>query len=561
MKSRIVTSFILVSIFCTGNLFAQKDSTKHHHHEHLLSLKTRAKEYFFLERFPQALQTYKKLDSIIPNNPIYEYHIGVCMLELEKTEALKWMKKCRQSNQEFPHVYKYYLGAAFHLNHKLDSAKYYYRQYMEHLYTDPTLRHEHALIHELEREIEMCNTGKKLMLNSPGFQIENLSDQINSQYADYAPLLTADEKTIIFTSERPNTTGGHFNQSDLTYNDDVYISQKQDNGSWSTPIQLGGVINSKGQDACTYLSPDGQKMILYRYGKDHTIGFASGNLYICTSEGGKWVGLEKLPHQINSHHHEKGGSLTSDERTMYFTSSRKGGYGGMDIYSIKRLPNGTWAGQPQNLGMTINTEHDEISPFIHPDGKTLYFCSDGHETMGGFDIFVSTLNETTGKWSQPVNIGYPINTAHDDINFYLSADGTRIYFSSIRQDTHGDKDIYVANLKKETAQLVVMTGLVLDSLTNTPIEAKITVKDKQTNEILGIYNSNKKNGKYVVIFKQGKKYNIEIEADGYTACYDYINGSNLKSYQEVDKNILLCPTNTSSNSKKKKKKNNSKSKK
>jgi Tol biopolymer transport system component len=143
----------------------------------------------------------------------------------------------------------------------------------------------------------------------------------------------------------------------------------------------------------------------------------------------------KLPQNINTSGWEPSASFSSDEKMLFFTSDREGGKGGTDIYSIKKLPNGEWA-LPQNLGEAINTPYDEDSPYLHPDGKTLYFSSNGHNTMGGFDIFTSKWDEETQKWSVPENVGYPINTPHDDLHFSWSADGRRVYFSSIRPDCY-----------------------------------------------------------------------------------------------------------------------------
>jgi Tol biopolymer transport system component len=195
-----------------------------------------------------------------------------------------------------------------------------------------------------------------------------------------------------------------------------------------------------------------------------------------------------------------------------------------------------------NAGPVINTPFDEDSPYMHPDGKSLYFSSNGHKTMGGFDIFVSRYSEDN-KWSIPQNIGYPLNTPHDDLHFSLTADGKRVYFSSIRPEGFGDRDIYYADIEKEAAEVMIMKGYVLDSMSKKPLDAKIYLKDKNTNEITGIFKSNSLSGKYLVLLSEEKNYTFSVEAENYESFNQDIDIADLHKFEELTRNVVLLPLN------------------
>jgi Tol biopolymer transport system component len=378
------------------------------------------------------------------------------------------------------------------------------------------------------------------MVSKPSsIKVINLGDTINSEYADYGPVLTADQQMLIFTSARPNTTGGEIDESDGRYYEDIYISYKLNSG-WTAPLGIGPGINTNGHDASISLSPDGQKLLIYRYDQDLLSSGIPGDLYVSKLKGTTWTNATKLPQSINTRAWEPSACYSADERSLFFSSNREGGKGGTDLYMVRQLPNGEWA-LPMNLGDKLNTPFDEDSPFIHPDGKTLYFSSNGHKTMGGYDIFVSRYDDEKKEWSTPENLGYPINTAHDDIHFTLTADGRRVYFSSIRPEGKGDNDIYYADMNTEAADVVVIKGIVSDSVTKQPKEALIIVYDTNTNELIGKYNSNSSTGKYIIILSEGRKYNITVEAEKYILHFENFDASKLKGFEEKEKNISLSP--------------------
>ncbi len=227
-----------------------------------------------------------------------------------------------------------------------------------------------------------------------------------------------------------------------------------------------------------------------------------------------WSEPELLPGEINSDAIETSASISNDEHTVYFSSNREGGYGGMDIWRVKKLPTGEWS-KAQNLGSVINTEFDEDSPFIHADGKTLYFISKGHKSMGGYDIFHTKVDDE-GKWSKPVNLGYPVNTLANDLNFVMSADKLTGYYSSSAAGGYGGQDLYKINFKLDAEILsVVKGGVASNDTSHIPIEAVITLIDKRTKAVQGEYKSNASTGRFIMVVSPGSSYQVVVEAEGY----------------------------------------------
>jgi outer membrane protein OmpA-like peptidoglycan-associated protein len=363
-------------------------------------------------------------------------------------------------------------------------------------------------------------------------EVKNIGKTINSEFPEYAPVISADESVLIFTSRRPNTTGGKIAE-DGSFFEDIYISYNQ-NGEWTEPKSIGENINTPGHEATIGLSVDGQQLLIY---KDDN---GDGNIYYSKLDGDTWQAPIKLSDNINSKSWESHASISSDGNTLYFTSNRKGGYGGRDIYFSRKLPNGEW-GLPINMGPKINTPYDEEGPFIHPDNRTLFFSSKGHNSMGGFDVFIS-LKDENGNWSQAMNLGYPLNSSDDDVFYVLSADGKRAYYSSIKEDSYGDKDIYVASfIEFKEKPLALIKGTVKDANGNVPKDVVITVSNNETGEIVGTYIPNSKTGNYLFILPPGANYNITYEAEGYLFKSENIDIPEDANYFQVNKAIELEP--------------------
>jgi len=503
----------------------------------IYQLETTAKAYFDNYKYHLALPIFLTLNQLDPEETEYRYAIAFCYLFLDKNEkALPFFQLCLQEPEKYPLQMMYYAARTYHLSGKYAYALKYYELYKNYLSKDKK-NFKNGLVAAAERDIKICETAKELTSKPIDVKVINLGAIVNSEYPEYAPVVSADQSTLIFTSNRPNTTGGNVDGTDGNFFEDIYICYKMDTG-WTAPEKMGDGINTIGHDASISLSPDGNKLLLYRYEAQTATASTSGDLYYSNLIGNAWMQAIKLPENINSKSWEPSASFSADEKTLLFTSDRKDGKGGTDIYMVKKLPNGEWA-LPQNMGDIINTPYDEDSPYLHPDGKTLYFSSNGHNTMGGFDIFMSRWDAAMQMWTIPTNVGYPINTPHDDLHFSWSADGRRVYFPSVRPEGLGDRDLYYADINKEAAQVMLLKGTVTDSITHLPVSAKIFISDKPTNDILETVTSNSQTGKYLLLFNEGKGYRIEIQAEGYEPIIEDINIEELHEFLETTRNFYL----------------------
>lgn len=367
-------------------------------------------------------------------------------------------------------------------------------------------------------------------------EIKNVGPQINSPFPDYAPLISADGNVMIFTSQRPVT------EKDIQKNkrgtENVYVTYYDDkNGRWLVTFIVGQTINMDGIDnSAIALSNDGQRMLLYRGGNEQN---ANGDILESFLTGEEWSDPVRLPEPINSDENETSASISPDGRTIYFVSDRKWGYGGRDIWYSTQDETGTW-GEAINIGKTINSGEDEEGVFIHPNGKVLFFSSKGHNTTGGFDIFMSVFDETTVAWAPPENLGPLINTVENEIYFVLQANGKTGYYASSKPNGFGDLDIYGITflediMKKNTT---LLKGRVVTK-TDTPVASTIVLKNKGTDKLVGTFKSNKTTGKYLVSLFPGKKYEMEITADGYKTDTVSIDIPYKSGYQEIVTDIIL----------------------
>lgn len=305
-------------------------------------------------------------------------------------------------------------------------------------------------------------------------KIINVGKFINTSFRDYAPVISADGLMMIFTSRRPVTPKEKQNNKQSTEN--IYSSNYDEKKKkWGVPQILAASVNQPGMhNSAIAISNDGQRMLLYR---DDQSG-KYGDIYESILSGKKWSEPVKLPEPVNSEYQESSASISPDGRTIYFVSERKGGQGKRDIWMCKRENNEKW-GRAINLGNDINTKEDEEGVFIHPDGKTLYFSSKGHKGEGEYDIFKSVFDND--KWKEPVNIGTPVNTPDDDVYFVLTANGQTGYYASSKAGGIGDKDIYevqYTSLKKkeDEPKLTLFKGIVLEATSEKTIADSLKAK-------------------------------------------------------------------------------------
>lgn len=501
----------------------------------------------FLEKnYPMALQNFLKAYSIDSSNANINYKLGVCYLQsiLEKNKAIPFLEKAIQNISEkyddfeprekkAPTIAYYYLGEAYHLSYRFEEAIVNFEKYKSSLSARQT-----KSLKNIDRQIEMCHNGMELIKDAKDILVVNLGDSINTAYPEYGPVISMDESMLIFTSRNPNSTGGKKTSNNQFY-EDIYVSYRKKDKTWSTPVSIGDNINTEGNEASISLSADGQQLFIYK-------DINGGDIYTSNLEGENWTKPVPLGSNINTKGWETHACLSADRNTLYFASDRKGGYGGRDIYRCVKLPNGQWS-MALNLGDSINTEYDEDSPFIHADGVTLFFSSEGHNSMGGFDIFYSTKGEGN-SWKRPINLGYPINTTDDDIFYTPSIDGKRAYYASAKASGYGDKDIYQINLSDAIVETVALLKgtLVFNGSDKIPADVRITATDIETDAIVQEVRPNSKTGKYILTLNagaDGKKYNISFEAEGYQPISEQITIEPGASYQELEKELNLKPVN------------------
>ncbi len=395
-----------------------------------------AESFFLFEEYNEALPLYQKLHVQYTENDNINYKIGICYLNnpYEKEKAIGYLEravenitlKYKENNfreKQAPLDALFYLGNAYRINNQFDKALEVYSEFKTRL--DPEVYREQLV----DEQIVACKNAKKLMKDPVDIDMTNIGERINTRFSDIRAVVSGDQTKMVFVSR-------------LQFYDAVFYTEKV-KGQWSYPRNI---IPELGVDEDAYptcLSFDGSELYVYR--SDNFLG----EIYMSTFENGKWTPLRKLNENINTKYWESHACLSPDGRILYFTSNRKGGHGGLDIYKSLKGKEGDWM-DPINLGPVINTEYNEDTPFISGDGKTLYFSSYGHYNMGGYDIFYSALLEDS-TWSVPLNAGYPINTSDDDLFFQPVRNGIYAYYSRYFEDQgQGKSDIYLVEIYSDT---------------------------------------------------------------------------------------------------------------
>ena len=484
------------------------------------------------------LEAYKQ-DSSSAN---VNFNIGFCYLNSSTNKGLaegflaksikdvsKNYKNDNPSEKSSPPLAYFYYGKALHINYKFDEALVQYDYFLNNYVKDKETK-EDVAFYKAQNEF-----AKEIVSTPINVKIQNMGDSINSPFPEYSPVLSADESSLIYTTRRNTGTGGERLQ-DGQYFEDIVISFKDAMGIWSSPKSISQNINTAGHDGSINLTADGQTLIVF---KDDN---GNGNVYFSTWDGRDWSSLQSFGSDINSKYWESHACLSADNNTLYFVSDRPGGYGGRDIYRCVKLPNGAWS-KALNVGPTINTKYDEDGPYIHPDSVTLIFASVGHKSMGGFDIFFTTIEEDK-KFADPINMGYPINTTDDDVFFVTSPDGKRGYFSSATDGGFGEKDLYIMSIPdaKEKPLVLFKGSIVPAEGEKLPDDIQIIVTNKETGEIVGTYRP-KENGTFATILAPNKNYNFSYQIKGQEFYNEDIFVTSDLAYQEIKKEINLEPVN------------------
>ncbi len=359
------------------------------------------------------------------------------------------------------------------------------------------------IVKQLTKQIEQCSFGIEAQKKSVTFNSAEMGSIINFKNKQYFPVLTADNETLIFTARSDDG------------DENLYTSQLKD-GKWTEPKSISSKINSPFNEGTCSISADGHTLVFTSCdGKD---SFGSCDLYISKKLGEEWSTPQNLGENINSPFWDAQPSLSNDGRVLYFSSERKGGYGRKDLWISELAENGVWT-KATNLGNTVNTLSDEISPFIHANGHTLFFASDGLIGMGGLDLFM-TEQKAGGRqsvtYTKPENLGYPINTYEDQVALFITSDGKKGYYSS---DVKSNVKLFQFDIPKELSDKIIrvniVKGIVQDAQTKKNISAEIELVDLKSNSVLQKVKSDSLSGEYTAVLPNGSQYGLFVNKKGY----------------------------------------------
>lgn len=507
------------------------------------------------EEYKKALVEFKDLATSDPSNANFNYLTAYCYLKLpfENGKSIPFLKKAIKklsntyedgSNKETnaPLDALYLLGYAYHLNNDYTFALQYYKRFRDTLTTEDV-----ATKRMVERQIESCVNAQALSKHPVPVEIENLGNYVNSKKGDFNPCVNAKGTVLIYTriKEKEEDTTNLSVYSKKEYQ--IIQSIFDRNGKWTKVIDITDQLGFEGQLKTLSLSSDGNELILF---KDNLEGggplsYRNGSIYYSKKKDDIWTKAKEFNSNINSIDWESHASISPNGKELYFTSDRDGGYGGLDIY-VSKLEHGSW-GNAINLGSYINTPFDEETPAILPDGKTLYFSSEGHNNMGGFDIFYSTKVDSV-HWNEPVNLGSPINSTDDNLFYVPIEDGSTAFYSVARNEgyiTFGEEDIYKLDIRVDSvhqADINLLGKITLRDLKNIDTSFTITYKTRnQKNELeIKSIKPNIKLGIYDIKLKP-QEYEITFSSNNYNSETRNVSFTKIKSTTPITLDITLDP--------------------
>lgn len=515
----------------------------------------------FLVRSPElyymkALEYFEKAYAFNPNSAELNFKIGVCHVHsTHKVKAIPYFKEAYKRNPTVDPFINYYMGLTNQLEGNFKEAITFYTTF------ETEYRKADDFGKFVKKRKEECAEGLKLIPNPIRAWIDHVPE-LSSEFDDYAPSVSMDGEEIIFTSNRPN---GHTPNEVGVYDDEIY-SATLVNGKWQKPTALKGKINTENNDVSNNLSYDGTKMLMSKLN-------AQGNsdIYESFLQGDTWTDPVSFSRNINLTSNERYASYNFNDRVIYFAKDKPEGKNGYDI-----MASGVQVKRERSYGLPtqeldVSSQFNDGPIYLHPDGRTMYFASEGFNSMGGYDIFV-THKIKGGGWEKPTNMGYPINTPYDDFFFAATANGKFAYIASNREGGKGGFDIYkvtfwgeekkpalatedyllasvaqplqdpelVGEVKVSSmANLTVFKGKTLDAITKNAVEAIIEITDNRSGKVAQSFTSNSATGKFLISLESGGNYGIAVKADGYlfhSENFDIPEGS---AYNLVNKTIEL----------------------
>jgi len=515
--------------------------------------------------FDLAIRHYLQAKSYNEFDPALNFKLGVAYLYSDKPrESLRYFQIASEFDEELTPELPLMMARAYHYNLMFDEAINGYRTYLDSL----SEKERKRLDVDVEKWIQECRHGKELVQDTLRVEITNLGGNINSSYDDYNPVLSSTGARMYFTSRRPFAGHDRRHPLDNKYYEDIYYSY-YNGASWEKAEDLGKPVNSKGNESALYLTPDNQELYLY-IGKKKR-----GNLYSSLYVKNKWQSPRRLSGVFNTRYKETSLSFNRGMTELFFVSDfPKESCGGKDIFYSRLDEKGKWT-DPVNLGPVVNTPWDEEGVHATPSGDTLYFSSKGHNTMGGYDVFMTVRGEN-GEWAPPVNLGYPINTPGDEVFYRTTPDTAIAHYSATLESTLGWKDIYrirylpppepepevveepepqpkvdtVVMVIKDTVRIVEqvappvdttfrLLGTVLEEGTTNAVAAKIDLIDLDRNQVIATTISNPRTGSFRFTLAERKSYGVEITSEGYMLYLDVIGLPKDPDEKEMIKNFFL----------------------
>lgn len=513
-----------VLLFCCSLSYAQGSAKQ---------LKKDAEEYYKKAKYPEALNLFLKYQRLKSTDSETLQKIGICYYYNNEPEnAAKQLLYLLQTEKSVkPEVY-YYLGRSFQSQKQFKQAIAYYKNYLKNI------KSNHPQRSAVKDIIKRCATGIKLAYASELALVENLGEKVNSKGDDFGPVLSPNYNgKLYFSSGREGNKGGPRDQNG--YSDTRFGTHSSDifstiiiNGEWTATAPLESLLNSPRHDVVLDFNESGQVMYYFK-GTD----LFSGSMLVDSFDA---VIPQVHPYHFDGPMSMKRGDTSPyffNDTTLLFSSDRKGGYGGKDIY-ISNFRDGKWA-PAKNLGPTINSNYDEITPFLAKDGRTLFFSSNNTNSMGGLDIFKARYDDIKMKWNAPNNLGGPINSPNDDTHFRFAQDGLQAFFASARNEGFGKRDLYVAYYKSNQYEQRLASVPLLFS------EVKAYRKQQQENGGIVFENNQEEVTKPVYPstpnFPESEIINYEVEALYYKSNDNLLNGDNIQKLNNVANLMIEYP--------------------
>lgn len=479
--------------------------------ERHLSFYNKAKLSIETRQYAEAIAPLDSLSSIYPNLSSINFLAAICKSfnETKKKDALVQYKKAYGRRVELP-AYDYWMGFIYEKNDSIKQANASYNKFVSEF--KPQSEEEQELVEKAKRSLDNLKAAGQLKDYSNFATIKNVGYPLNTDASEYVPLVPADESFMIFTYRGKFSKGG---KQDVTavmglstakaeekiYFEDVFISNKLNDSVWGEPKPIKN-INTALHDAAVTLSADGTLLFIYK-----NTGKGNGDLYLSKLIGSTWT-VPVYQIGLNTEKWDGSAAFFPDNNRIIFSSERKGGYGGKDLYIAEKIGENAW-GNIVNMGSSINSSADEDAPFITADGKILFFASNGKLSTGGYDILRSDLIES--RWSQPYNIGKPVNTPNDDKFYMVTADSKKGYYSSMTAGGYGEQDIYciTPGIPNKPVRVVQVSGNI--TYNNKPVSGKLEVKSlTKPHDKPSIYYSNSVSGKFLANLAANDEYELKF---------------------------------------------------